>query len=65
MEELESAMIVFSKIIIKSSKMTKAELKELIRKYSDDSESFENLVFEIGCDLLAEQYERIISDETT
>ena len=65
MVEVEDAMVVFSKMVLSSANLNKEEIKERIRTYADDSESFENLVFEIGCNLLAEQYERIISDETT
>lgn len=49
-------MSVFSKKIIESTKLNKEEIKEQIRFYADNDECFENLVFEFGCEKLAEQF---------
>lgn len=54
MVAIEGAMSVFSKKVIESTKLNKEEIKEQIRHYADNDGCFENLVFELGCEKLAE-----------
>lgn len=56
MVTVEDVMGAFSKKIITGAKLNKEEVKERIRSYADNDDCFENLVFELGCEKLAEQY---------
>ena len=37
---------------------TKQEVKDAIRELADDDEGFEDIVFELGCSVLAKEYRR-------
>ena len=56
MAAVEDVMSVFFLFFVESAKLNKEEVKERIRYYADNDECFENLIFELGCEKLAEQY---------
>ena len=39
------------------------EIKNVIRDISDNDDCFENMIFELGCSVLARHYNKIINKE--
>ena len=39
------------------------EIKNVIREISDNDDYFENMIFELGCSVLARHYNKIINKE--
>lgn len=61
------ALAVFNSRIVNNQVETeflhdKQELKSEIRKLADNDEGFENVVFELGCSVLAKEYLKQINN---
>lgn len=62
MKKKEALAVFNSRTANKLVETDKKMLKDKIRKIADDDEGFENVVFELGCSVLAKEYLKQINN---
>lgn len=62
MKKKEALAVFNSRTANKLVETDKKMLKDKIRKIADDDEGFENVVFELGCSVLAKEYLKKINN---
>lgn len=62
MKKKEALAVFNSRIVNNQVETDKKMLKNQIRELADDDDGFENVVFELGCSVLAKEYLKQISN---